>query len=286
MPGRGGGALLEQMGGPSISPPYRRVEEQLAAPAAALPDSAWPEDAAVARAAAARPAHRDGWFAAAEATECSAGSARRAAARPELRRQDSSSTAELSEPRPYQSASAVSVPKESGPASAQAWAGQESPYLSEPNRVQPDLEQRREQPASKAPPAGREAHEATESMAAKTVPSTMEDAAAEPAALARPQPPRHFSLRVLSRCAPQPALPPSARASQPDARGPAPARLLRGARLRARAARLPRRARAAGPAVLRRRRASWSASSCRQCPAPPTSRGSRWALLRARGPAH
>jgi hypothetical protein len=46
------------------------------------------------------------------------------------------------------------------------------------------------------------------------------------------------------------------------------------------------RARAGVPRGRHRRRASWNASFCRRCQARPTSRVSRWALLRARGPAH
>jgi hypothetical protein len=55
---------------------------------------------------------------------------------------------------------------------------------------------------------------------------------------------------------------------------------------RARHCRPLRRSRAGVPRGRRRRRASWSASFCRRCLAPPTSRESRWVLLRARGPAH
>ena len=55
---------------------------------------------------------------------------------------------------------------------------------------------------------------------------------------------------------------------------------------RARRRRPLHRSRAGVPRGRRRRRASWNASFCRRCRAPPTSRVSRWALLRARGPAH
>jgi len=133
--------LPEPADGLVISPPYRREEELRVVPAAALPDSAWPEDAAVARAIA---AHWAGWFAAAEATECSAGSERKVAA---LLASclDSPSTAEPSVHRPIQPAKAVSVLKESGPVSAQEPAWPVSPTRV-PHPEQPPMKEQREPP--------------------------------------------------------------------------------------------------------------------------------------------
>jgi hypothetical protein len=218
--------------------------------------------------------------------------------------------AEPSEHRPHQPASAASAPIKSAPVSVAEPAVPESPCLSQHGRAQPDWPEppaqaskavpeppehvRRAEwpvPQAQAEPRAAAPHAAMESMAAKNVQSTMEDAEAEPGAQAVPEPPRLFSLPVLSRRAPQPELPPSPpQASLPAAREPVPQPLRRDgnhvAKQQAQLRPEPRHAPAAGPATLRRRRASWSASSCRQCPAPPTSRESRWALLRARGPAH
>ena len=63
-------ALLEPADAATISPPCRREAAPPAVPAAVPPDSAWPEDAAVAMAMKARSAHPAVSFAAAEAMEC------------------------------------------------------------------------------------------------------------------------------------------------------------------------------------------------------------------------
>ncbi len=118
---------------------------------------------------------------------------------------------------------------------------------------------------------------------------TAEDAAAARASPEARELPRRASLRESLSPALRPALPPSRRASKQERRLPAPASersVPDDAKFRARNFPPLPRSRVCGPAKRRRRRASWSAFSCRQCPAPPTSRESRWALLRARGPAH
>lgn len=110
-------------------------------------------------------------------------------------------------------------------------------------------------------------------------PTTVDAAAARASPEARVLP-RHVSLREPLSPAPPPELQPSPRVLKQERRLPAPASersVPDAAKFRARNFPPLPRSRVCGPAKRRRRRASWSAFSCRQCPAPPTSRESRWA---------
>jgi hypothetical protein len=282
----------------------------LAAPAADPQDSALPADAAVEKGTSAQWAHRAARFADAPVPERSANSEPADAAHQALRRRSHQShhvpglfaQKKVSEHRPCPGEAAVAVPKESGLAWARALVSRESPFLLGRVRDSPGRESRAHpaqaargklpEPARAqlAQVAAREAvlavepHEAKVWTAARRMfPTTREAAAAEPGARVLPELLRSSFVASPSRWGRQSrprALPTSARtvlpaAAREEARLPwhFPRLVPDAAKLQAR--RRSRRSPAGAPAELRRRRASWSASSCRQHPAPPTSRESR-----------
>ncbi len=225
-----------------------------------------------------------------------------------LARSEPSAPKEFWEHRPCPPEEAVSVPIKSGQAAAEASASQESPRLWEQtsaeleqgSKVQALPEWDSEAPAHEQPEQPVQAQEepaqhaaapdaASESTAAKNgrpLPLTKADAEAAPDARAAPELLPFSFAASLSRSghrSPRPESPREApQACEPAARERAPPpehspRSRDGAKFQAQIRRQPRRSPSGGPAKLRRRRASWSASSCRQYPAPPTSQESRWA---------